>query len=33
VDDEHLALATLVRLLGQSGRVEIVGSNSDPAGG
>ncbi len=30
VDDEPLALASLVRLLGASGRVEVVGQTTDP---
>ena len=30
VDDEPLAVARLTRLLGDTGRVEVIGSTSDP---
>lgn len=30
VDDEPLAVARLTRLLGETGRVEVIGSTSDP---
>ena len=31
VDDEELALSSLIRMLGESGRVEVVGFSTDPA--